>query len=291
MEKNVVKLGGLRGGRLDSAALTSFGVRGMQILRLKSAEKSARRSSQSTTKKIMALASPGSSTVIAKATARKRACPSKSSGGRGRNNSWENHTRSPVRPNPSLKLSPNGGPRGPGLAVPCTFSPARARASHRRCQLSSNVRPHKSSSPPLFASKFTIRAWDTIEDEMTLLERAKTWARSIKRDVVAVYFAAKDSRTPLLVTVLAAAVAAYALSPIDLIPDFIPVLGYLDDLIIVPIGLMLVIRLLPPEVLASAREQASEYLSKPKNYWAAGFIVIIWLFVAAAGWAWWSGHQ
>jgi hypothetical protein len=57
--------------------------------------------------------------------------------------SLKNYSRSPVRPNPSLKLSPNGGPRGPGLAVPCTFSPAQARASHRRCQLSSNVRPHK----------------------------------------------------------------------------------------------------------------------------------------------------
>jgi uncharacterized membrane protein YkvA (DUF1232 family) len=126
---------------------------------------------------------------------------------------------------------------------------------------------------------------------MTPLERAKTWARTIKRDVVAVYIAAKDSRTPLLVKVLAGAVAAYALSPVDLIPDFIPVLGYLDDLIIVPIGLMLVIRLLPPEVLASAREQANEYLAKPKNCWAAGFIVVIWLLLAAAGWAWWSRHR
>ena len=126
---------------------------------------------------------------------------------------------------------------------------------------------------------------------MTPLEKAKTWARTIKRDVLAVYIAAKDSRTPLLVKILAAAVAAYALSPIDLIPDFIPVLGYLDDLIIVPIGLMLVIRLLPPEVLALAREQASEYLAKPKNYWAAGFIVVVWLLIAAAGLAWWYRRQ
>ena len=126
---------------------------------------------------------------------------------------------------------------------------------------------------------------------MTPLERAKTWARSIKRDVVAVYIAAKDSRTPLIVKVLAVVVAAYALSPIDLIPDFIPILGYLDDLIIVPIGLMLVIRLLPPEVLASARMQASEYLAEPTNYWAAGLIMVIWLLLAAAGWAWWSRHK
>ena len=126
------------------------------------------------------------------------------------------------------------------------------------------------------------------DHKLTLLGKAKAWARSIKRDVVAVYIAAKDSRTPLPVKILAAAVAAYALSPIDLIPDFIPILGYLDDLIIVPLGLILVIRLLPPDVLISAREQASEYLSRPKNYWAAAFIVIIWLLFAAAAWAWWS---
>lgn len=129
------------------------------------------------------------------------------------------------------------------------------------------------------------------DQKATLLTRAKAWARTIKRDVVAVYIAAKDPRTPLPVKILAAAVAAYALSPIDLIPDFIPVLGYLDDLIIVPLGLILVIRLLPPEVLSSAREQANEYLSKPKNYWAATLIVIVWLLLAAALLAWWLRRE
>ena len=80
-------------------------------------------------------------------------------------------------------------------------------------------------------------------------------ARRIKQDVVAVYHAARDKRTPWAVRLLALLVAAYALSPIDLIPDFVPVLGYLDDLLLVPLGLLQVIRLLPPAVLADARRR------------------------------------
>ena len=129
------------------------------------------------------------------------------------------------------------------------------------------------------------------DQKTTFLARAKAWARAIKRDVVAVYIAAKDPRTPLPVKILAGAVAAYALSPIDLIPDFIPILGYLDDLIIVPIGLIIVLRLIPPDVLASARTQAGEYLSRPKNYWAAAFIVVIWLLFAAGALAWWLSRE
>ena len=125
----------------------------------------------------------------------------------------------------------------------------------------------------------------------TFLGRAKAWARAVKRDVVAVYIAAKDPRTPLPVKILAGAVAAYALSPIDLIPDFIPILGYLDDLIIVPIGLIIVLRLIPPEILKSARIEASEYLSRPTNYWAAAFIVVVWLPIAAGGVAWWLRRE
>ena len=92
---------------------------------------------------------------------------------------------------------------------------------------------------------------------MSLLSSAKIWAHRVKLDVVAIYFAARDPETPFPIRVLAFAVAAYALSPIDLIPDFIPVLGYLDDLLIVPLGLLLVVRLLPPHVLESARLKAS----------------------------------
>ncbi|MBA4109069.1 MAG: hypothetical protein C0487_05705 [Leptothrix sp. (in: Bacteria)] len=117
---------------------------------------------------------------------------------------------------------------------------------------------------------------------MALLASAKAWARTIKRDVVAVYFAARHPDTPLLVRLLALAVAAYALSPIDLIPDVIPVLGYLDDLLIVPIGLVIVLRLLPPHVLASSRAQAAEALKRPRSIIAAVFVVAIWLACTGA---------
>ena len=107
--------------------------------------------------------------------------------------------------------------------------------------------------------------------------RVKTWARNIKRDVVTVYFAARDPQAPLLARVLAGLVAAYALSPIDLIPDFIPVLGYLDDLVIVPLGLLLVMRLMPDEVLANARAKADTLLAKPRSLLAAVCFVAIWV--------------
>lgn len=116
---------------------------------------------------------------------------------------------------------------------------------------------------------------------MKLLETLRSWARRIKRDVVAVYFAARNPRTPMMVRLLALAVAGYALSPIDLIPDFIPVLGYLDDLLIVPAGLMLVIRLLPPDILALSRSQAAEAIARPTSRWAAVFIVGLWIVVLA----------
>lgn len=122
---------------------------------------------------------------------------------------------------------------------------------------------------------------------MSRIEQAKDWARRVKRDVVAVYFAARDRRTPWLIRCLAVAVAAYALSPIDLIPDFIPVLGYLDDLLIVPLGLLLVIRWLPPVVLLESREKARTLLSRPTSYAAAAVMVGVWLACIAAfayGW-------
>ena len=90
----------------------------------------------------------------------------------------------------------------------------------------------------------------------SLIERAKLWAREIKRDVVALWIAARDPRTPWYAKVVAAGVAAYALSPIDLIPDFIPVLGYVDDLLVVPLGMLLVVRLIPKPLMAEFREQA-----------------------------------
>jgi uncharacterized membrane protein YkvA (DUF1232 family) len=111
----------------------------------------------------------------------------------------------------------------------------------------------------------------------SLIARLKTWARGIKRDVVTVYFAARDPQAPTGARLLAAVVAAYALSPIDLIPDFIPVLGYLDDLLIVPLGLLLVMRLMPDEVIANARVKADALLAKPRSLWAAACFVVIWI--------------
>ena len=85
------------------------------------------------------------------------------------------------------------------------------------------------------------------------MERLKAWAQALKRDVVALWLAARDPRTPLAAKLLAGAVAAYALSPIDLIPDFIPVLGYLDDLLLVPAGIWLAVRLIPAGLLEELR--------------------------------------
>ncbi len=117
-----------------------------------------------------------------------------------------------------------------------------------------------------------------------MLTKAKAWASRLKRDVVAVYLAAQDPRTPWYARVVALCVVAYALSPIDLIPDFVPVLGYLDDLIIVPLGILLVIRLIPPEILAEHRTAASARQGqRPTSYAGAAFIAAIW----AAVLLWW----
>jgi uncharacterized membrane protein YkvA (DUF1232 family) len=115
--------------------------------------------------------------------------------------------------------------------------------------------------------------------------RLKTWARSLKRDSHAIYLASRDPRVPWYVKALAIAVAAYALSPIDLIPDFIPVVGYLDDLIIVPLGVMLVVSLVPEAVMAEYRDKAKEAAERPSSTAGMVVIVMLWLTgVAALGW-------
>jgi hypothetical protein len=91
-----------------------------------------------------------------------------------------------------------------------------------------------------------------------MLEKLKHWARRIKRDLNVLYLAARDPRTPWYAKALAIGVAAYAFSPIDLIPDFIPILGQIDDLIVVPLGIALAIRLIPPDVMAEHRRAAEE---------------------------------
>ena len=93
--------------------------------------------------------------------------------------------------------------------------------------------------------------------------KLKEWARAIKRDVHAIYLAARDPRVPWHAKALAMFVAAYALSPIDLIPDFIPVLGYVDDLVLVPLGILAVAQLIPPEIMAEHRATASRASERP----------------------------
>ena len=114
-------------------------------------------------------------------------------------------------------------------------------------------------------------------------ENWKQRARQLKIEVYAIYLAYKDPRVPWYARVFAACVVGYAFSPIDLIPDPIPILGYLDDLLIVPLGVVLAVKMIPPNVLAECREQAQEIMrqGKPVNRAAAVVIVAIWLFLAA----------
>ena len=117
-----------------------------------------------------------------------------------------------------------------------------------------------------------------------MLERLKAWAVELKAQLVTLWFCRSHPRTPLAAKILAALVVAYAFSPIDLIPDFIPVLGYLDDLIIVPAGIYLALRMIPEDVIAESRQKADIWLAqnerKPRNYLAAAAIVFVWLLLA-----------
>ena len=118
-----------------------------------------------------------------------------------------------------------------------------------------------------------------------MLPRIKAWARDLKRDSHAVYLASRDPRTPWYAKALAVAVAAYALSPIDLIPDFIPVIGYLDDLVIVPLGIRLAVQMIPDEVMAECRARANEAGQRPVSRTGMVAIVLIWITGALAlGW-------
>jgi uncharacterized membrane protein YkvA (DUF1232 family) len=119
------------------------------------------------------------------------------------------------------------------------------------------------------------------------LRQVNAWARGVKRDVLAVYLVARDPRVPWPVKILAAAVAAYALSPIDLIPDFIPVLGYLDDLVIVPLGILAVVKLIPADVLAELREEAVRRLAaRPRSWAGAAVILALWFLLLAVAIRW-----
>lgn len=124
-----------------------------------------------------------------------------------------------------------------------------------------------------------------------MLTQIKSWAKALKHDVVALWLAARSPRTPIAAKLVAGAVAAYALSPIDLIPDFIPVLGYLDDLVIVPLGIALAVRLIPAALMAVFRAEAVA-VAKPINRAMALAIVVLWVVLIgiAAVWAWRKVH-
>ena len=125
-----------------------------------------------------------------------------------------------------------------------------------------------------------------------MLSRIKTWARRLKRDAHAIYLASRDPRVPWYAKALAIAVAAYALSPIDLIPDFIPVIGYLDELLILPLGIWFVVRLIPDEVMVEYRARATEAGQRPTSRAGMAAILLVWTVGALTlGWflyAWWS---
>jgi uncharacterized membrane protein YkvA (DUF1232 family) len=122
-----------------------------------------------------------------------------------------------------------------------------------------------------------------------VLQRVRDWAKALKRQVTVLWFACRHPATPWLPKLAAITVVAYALSPIDLIPDFIPILGYLDDVILLPLGIWLVIRLLPTPVLEQCRQQAEEWESsqspRPVNRAAAIIVIVIWLSLLAGVWA------
>jgi uncharacterized membrane protein YkvA (DUF1232 family) len=124
---------------------------------------------------------------------------------------------------------------------------------------------------------------------MAFFATLKQRARHLKAETFALYLAARDPRTPWYAKFLVAGIVAYALSPIDLIPDFVPVLGYLDDLVLIPMGIALAIRLIPDAVLDACRIQANETMQsgKPVSRIAGAIIVVIWLVLAAlcASWA------
>lgn len=128
---------------------------------------------------------------------------------------------------------------------------------------------------------------------MTVRDNLKSWAKRIKRDGVTLWFAGKHPATPWYAKALGVFVVAYALSPIDLIPDFIPVLGYLDDVLLLPGLIWLAIRLLPPDVLAECRNHAEDWMktqgSKPSSRLGAVLIVLLWIGVGIALWIW-LGH-
>jgi uncharacterized membrane protein YkvA (DUF1232 family) len=118
----------------------------------------------------------------------------------------------------------------------------------------------------------------------------KQRARSLKRDIAAVWIASRDPRVPWYAKWLAAGVAAYALSPVDLIPDFIPVLGYCDDLLIVPLGIWIVVSLIPDHLMSEFRAEAARRERRPNSWVGLAGVVLVWLIVGILAGRWLLRH-
>ncbi len=121
-----------------------------------------------------------------------------------------------------------------------------------------------------------------------MLDRLLQWAKQLKREAVTLWFCYRHPQTPLIAKMLAISVVAYAFSPIDLIPDFIPVLGLLDDAILLPIGIWLTLKFIPAPILAECRKKATLWMaekhSKPRNWLGAAIVIVLWI---AAAWFTW----
>ncbi|MCM3782144.1 YkvA family protein [Neobacillus mesonae] len=124
-----------------------------------------------------------------------------------------------------------------------------------------------------------------------MIEKIKAWAKQLKRKVFVLYYAYKNKRTPWYAKIFAVCVVAYAFSPIDLIPDFIPILGYLDDVILVPLGVALTLKMLPKAVIQESTVKAEERTEqgKPKNWLVGGLIILVW--IVAFSWISYVAYQ
>ena len=126
-----------------------------------------------------------------------------------------------------------------------------------------------------------------------MLSRLLQWAKKLRAEAVTLWFCYRHPQTPRIAKVLAIAIVAYAFSPIDLIPDFIPVLGLLDEAILLPIGIWLTLKFIPAPILATCREQAAQWLAekhgKPRNWFGAAMVMVLWIAAAWLCWQWFFG--
>ncbi len=125
-----------------------------------------------------------------------------------------------------------------------------------------------------------------------MIKRLLQWAKLLKREAVTLWFCTRHPQTPFAAKLLALFIVAYAFSPIDLIPDFIPIIGYLDEAILLPIGIWLTLKLIPQNVIESCRAQADQWLAekhaKPRNWFGAAIIIAVWVIAAYLCWRWYT---